>query len=301
MGTAAVVCRWSVRSAVLCALVLSYATEAGALTIAGSITNNTVNTTAGLQAGGTAPSEVRSAPVSSVINVSSSGADTTGLMLSFSTQYQAMLSVDNDTTNVSVVVTDYAFGYKITFTVTPTSAAVTYALTIPSSSFVGALTLFDDGKGDASASTSAVTGTLSVNSDAAVPIAGYSLTTTPAGPGQTQNQPFSPSIASSISLGSFTGTNTFDLVFSWTVSATSGRDEAAFRLGLPGTVSGISADDYPGQGVRTAANDGHFAQVQVVVTSVPSPPGVSLPPSLVLLVAGLAGVLGAAWRKHHRV
>ncbi|MBX3026564.1 hypothetical protein KF840_16790 [bacterium] len=63
------------------------------------------------------------------------------------------------------------------------------------------------------------------------------------------------------------------LNFSWTTSCNSpgggalvGGDECAVRAGLPATISGQTAGDYPGAGSlsRTQANDGHFVSVSIV-------------------------------------
>lgn len=61
------------------------------------------------------------------------------------------------------------------------------------------------------------------------------------------------------------------LRFTWSGTATSNNDESAIRMGIPGTVAGVTADDYPGQGGRPAANDGHFVTVGATSIAAPEP------------------------------
>lgn len=65
--------------------------------------------------------------------------------------------------------------------------------------------------------------------------------------------------------------------------------EAAVRFGMLGSLTNVSADDYPGPGARVAVDDGHF--VNVKVTFVPEPTGAAL------LGLGCVGVLVARRRK----
>jgi hypothetical protein len=43
--------------------------------------------------------------------------------------------------------------------------------------------------------------------------------------------------------------------------------EAAIRLGIPGNLDGMTADDYPGQGPRDLREDGHFVQIRLKSSS----------------------------------
>ena len=67
--------------------------------------------------------------------------------------------------------------------------------------------------------------------------------------------------------------------------------EAAVRFGLLSTLTGVSADDYPGPGSRAAANDGHFVDVKVTFAPVPEPG------SLVLVGLCVCGFGAAALRR----
>lgn len=53
-------------------------------------------------------------------------------------------------------------------------------------------------------------------------------------------------------------------------------DEVSIRMGLPGTLTGVTADDYPGIGERDATLDGRFVRVSVVMTAVPEPGAATL-------------------------
>jgi hypothetical protein len=60
------------------------------------------------------------------------------------------------------------------------------------------------------------------------------------------------------------GTRTYTLDLSWTGWVYSAGDEAAIRLGIPGSSATMTADDYPGPGDRIAAEDGHFVTLELV-------------------------------------
>jgi len=91
--------------------------------------------------------------------------------------------------------------------------------------------------------------------------------------------------SNSVTLSGLSGNLQIVLDFNWTTTVLGFNDEAAVRLGLAGSPTGVSADDYPGIGNRIQANDGHF--VNFTATVIPEPT------SVLLMATGLA-VLGAA-------
>ena len=81
---------------------------------------------------------------------------------------------------------------------------------------------------------------------------------------------------------SFTFTATAETIVSGSGNGAQG-DEAAIRMGIPATLSSFTAGNYPGQGNRTAANDGHFVDLDLFdLGPVPEPD------TALLLVSGLA-------------
>jgi hypothetical protein len=73
--------------------------------------------------------------------------------------------------------------------------------------------------------------------------------------------------------------------------------EASILLGIPGTLTGMSADNYPGIGNRDASEDGHF----VTVSLVGAPPVVPTTGAMGLVALGAlvlgAGALGSGRRR----
>lgn len=188
--------------------------------------------------------------------------------------------------------------YTITFSVTASPGTI-YNVSIDTSR-IGAITRVDDGTGGASGNISALTGAYGVNAPASTAAFGLSAVTVALGTGAS-NTPFSQN-STTLTLTGLTGPNTINLSFNWTATANStctgslcsstGNDELAVRLGMAGTGSGVSADDYPGVGARNIATDGHFMNVTAVVTSVVPEPG-----TLALVAFGLAGIARVGRRR----
>jgi hypothetical protein len=246
-----------------------------------------------------------------VLDAGGSGLDTIGTTLDARTRYASITSADTGSVSLGQVVGATA-DYRITFTINA-PAYVTYDLQIDTSR-IGAFTLIDDTalNGPTRADLGAVTGSLG-----GVPTAGLGLADLAAANGAgnsnigTVNVPFNQ--ANTLVLTGLTGTQSFTLDFLWTSLVYSnpgsnttstntgngsflfGGDEAAVRMGLAGSATsisgGITADDYPGAGTRTAANDGHFVGISLEVTAVPEP-------TTVILVG--AGIAGLAWRGRRR-
>jgi hypothetical protein len=118
------------------------------------------------------------------------------------------------------------------------------------------------------------------------------------------NTPFSQS-TSAITLTGLSGNQVITLAFNWTATvnstcsgtgcSTTGNDEVAVRLGMAGTISGLfntTADDYPGVGGRDINNDGHFVNINAIITEV-----VPEPTTVMLLGLGLAGLAAGVRRR----
>jgi hypothetical protein len=200
-------------------------------------------------------------------------ADTVGASLSFGTRYAALVAADREAGGGTTAETATE-AYTITFTVNNPLGG-TYRLDIDTSR-LGALTLVTDSGGGATASLGAVTGTLDGVANASLALAAVGPLTATGG----ANQGFSQT-GSVLSIVASNVTRTFTLGFTWTASASSSQDEAAVRLGISGGLATTTADDYPGVGARTPANDGHFVGVGVTLVAVPEPG------TLALLAAGL--------------
>jgi hypothetical protein len=212
---------------------------------------------------------------------------------SFATRYAAVVGADKDgppgSTTPSATLNA---SYTITFEVNA-DAGQSWSVQL-TTSLLGAMTIVSDGKGAASASVGAVTGT----SSGAGTLAG-SLGL--AAPGTLSNQTsatvsldsgFGPTSSATLS-GVGTGApQAVTLSFTWQMTATTipqgnSADEAAVRLGMDSGLTSYTADDYPGPGSRTPANDGFFVSANLL-SLVPTP--VPEPGSLAMMLAGLVGL-----------
>lgn len=210
-------------------------------------------------------------------------ADVVGASVSFDTRYAALLAADREAAGGSDTRSATA-SYTITFTIdNPTGG--NYRIDIDTSR-VGALTLVSDGAGTGSASIGAVLAMIDGSAAAGLGLAAVG----PLAGAASANQGFSQS-STTLSLFDSAVTRTVMLSFTWSASVTSAQDEAAVRLGLGGLLGTTTADDYPGVGGRSAANDGHHVGVGVTLLSVPEPM------ALVLLALGLVGLARGPGRR----
>ena len=218
-------------------------------------------------------------------------ADILGNSVEFETRYASLLAVDRESSGGSSPLTQVSH-YTIQFTIDD-PLNLGYSLFIETDRF-GALTLVSDGGGSGLASLAAVVGKLNNTEETGLGLAAATTGTQSASTNTALSQ-------SNSHLANFVGTQAFTLDFLWSLNTTtSGQDEAAIRLGIGGSITAASADDYPGVGPRTAADDGHFVHVTATLLSSPEPNepndpgpgGTNVPEPGVTLLLGAAAALG---------
>jgi hypothetical protein len=169
----------------------------------------------------------------------------------------------------------FSGSFTITFAVTE-SAGWSWAVSVDVVRS-GAMTIVSDGNGSANVTLDALS---VIHSGAGVLGASLDLgavgTLSNAGaPGTSPDQAFSQASTASITGVGTGGAQIVTLVFSFTASASTvdpagglvQGDEAALRMGLDSSLGAFTADDYPGAGARTLANDG----ISVTAAVLPEP------------------------------
>jgi hypothetical protein len=278
---------------IACAVALALATsrvQSASISISTATTNNssvtataiTVTQSNGNSSGGAGIQSLN------VINPGTSAILAPGATVSASTQYIANIAADRDQIGNQTATGQVSVNYTDSFTITPDIATATYNVII-TSSLLGALTGNNDSAGNSS--TGAVSITNVAGSLGGTPNPNLALAVAGSG-AKPASGTSSATISGSnlLSLGPFTGTQTLQLTFTWTMSATSNGGaalqtgpEEAVRLGAAGQLAFATADDYPGVGSRTQALDGHFVSIVATVVSVPEPSTIGL-----AAIAGLA-------------
>jgi len=212
-------------------------------------------------------------------------ADTLGSFTEFITRYSMMVAADRTNTTGGANTVNMTSNYSITFTVNnPTLATVKVDI---DTLRVGALTIVTDSTGNGTLNLGAVTGTLNLATQAGFGLTAQSLTDT-----NSANTSFSQN-GTTVSVTTNAAVTAYTLNFSWTSSAVSQYDGAAIRMGNSGGLSSTTADDYPGTGSRTQANDGHFVDVKATIIAVVPEPG---PGSLIAL-----GLVALALRRRSQI
>jgi hypothetical protein len=265
------------------ALTLSFAPGAGAV----QITNLTVafdpgNTPDLFDDVGSVASQI-----SSTVGVLSSSA--TG----FVTRYQAGVYTDAGGAGATSNVITLNAAYTISFDIID-AVGSNWQLDIATSR-VGARTSVTDGGGQSAFSLGAATGLLGgagTLGSGSLDLAAIARSQQGNGVNLAFNQTGTATVT-----GSGNGSVTLSFAFTATaetlVAGTAG-DEAAIRMGIPENLSSFTAGAYPGAGGRTAANDGHFVDLDLLdLGPIPEPD------TALLLAFGLLA-LGAGRARERR-
>jgi hypothetical protein len=273
------------------ALALGFASSAGAVAIS--------NLSVFLDAGNTANLFQDTGPIGSEIrsNVGVVSSSATG----FVTRYQAGVYTDTGGGGAATNSVTLNAAYTISFDVTDALGSA-WRLDLVTSR-LGARTSVDDSSGQSAFSLSAVNGFLG---------GAGSLSSGSLGLAAIANSQQGTSVNLAINqngTASISGTGNGTVTLSFTFSATSqtvhnpvnppgpvdaGGDEAAIRMGLGSNLSSFSAGNYPGTGGRTAANDGHFVDLDLFdLGPIPEPD------TALLLGMGL-GILAVQGRRRTR-
>ena len=213
----------------------------------------------------------------------------------FDTRYAAVVGADTGGFGGGTYAQNFSGSFTITFAVTE-AAGWSWTVNVDVVR-AGAMTIISDGNGNANVTLGALS---VVHSGAGVLGSSLDLgavgTLSNAGaPGTSPNQAFSQASAASITGLGTGGAQVVTLVFTFAASATTvdpagglvQGDEAALRMGLDSILGAFSADDYPGAGGRTLANDGILVSAALL-------PGAPVPePAAEALLA--LGLIGLAW------
>ena len=264
------------------ALALGFGSTAHAASISGlTVTLDAANTPNLFDDAGTVASQI-----SSSVAVTSSSA--TG----FVTRYQAGVYTDAGGNGATSNTATLNASYTITFNITNATGEL-WRLDLVTSR-IGARTGVDDGRGESAFSLGAVTGFLGGSGAISAGSLGLGAIAN-SQQANDVNLAFNQTGTASIS-GSGNGSVTLRFTFTATAQtivqgngANAQGDEAAIRMGTPSTLSSFTAGNYPGQGNRTAANDGHFVDLDLFDLGPVPEPDTALMLTLGLAVLAIQG------------
>jgi len=223
---------------------------------------------------------------------SSSASVLSSTAMGFSTRYAAVVVADTGGVGGADVTRNFTANFTVSFQVlAPLGQVWDVAVDVGR---VGTMTILSDGNGDATVTMGALSASLAGASlsAGALGLAALPNNSNTAAEGTSPDAPFNQTTAATVS---GVGTGVAQLVtitFAFAASATSNDrpgggtpqgDEAAFRMGMDTALSFFTADNYPGVGGRTLANDGIVVSASVV-TPIPEPE------TALLLSLGLGGL-----------
>lgn len=228
-------------------------------------------------------SDYESDSATSIVNAGGSTADSVGNDVSARTRYAQYAWADNTSGSTTHEPTS---DYRVIMHITSVAGTV-YDLDIDTTR-LGALTLYDDSTFYSTVYSSASIGAVTAK------VGGFAETALSLDAVTANISPLNVAInqaSSTFTIAGLEGDFQLVLDFEWTSSVFSNNDEGALRLGLDTSTvaaSGVTADDYPGTGARTMADDGHFVDVTATVVTVAGP--VPEPSTGLLLALGLCGL-----------
>jgi hypothetical protein len=271
-----------VRSALLLGLALAPLPAAGASISAVQIALNAANSADFFDDVGAVASA--SASSASVLSSNATG---------FSTRYAAVVAADIGGAGATDLTQNFTANFTVSFQVLAALGEVwDVSLDVGR---LGAMTIVSDGNGDATVTLGAMSATLAGASLSAgsLGLAALPNTSNTGNQGQSPDAPFNQTTSATVSGVGTGAAQLVTITFAFAASATSNDrpgggtpqgDEAALRLGMDSALSFLSADNYPGVGGRTLANDGVVVSA-TLVTAIPEPD------TAVLLSLGLGGLV----------
>jgi hypothetical protein len=192
----------------------------------------------------------------------------------FSTRYAAVVGADTGGAGGASFTQNFVANFTVSFQVN--ALPNEWWGVILDVSRIGAMTLIDDGSGNATVTMGAMTGTrggAGALTSGSLNLAALADTTNAGAQTTSPNNPFNQTTNAWITGRGTGGAQLVTLTFAFTASATTTDppgggtpqgDEAALRMGMNSALSSFTADNYPGVGGRTLANDGIFVNATLI-------------------------------------